>query len=189
MPTVTLAELWLPILVSAVVVFIASSVIHMVLPIHKGDYRKVDNEDQLLETMRHLGVRPGTYMFPNASSMKECGSPEHQAKMKLGPVGHMTVIPSGPMAMGRPLLQWFLWSILVGVFAAYLGTLALQAGVPFAKVFRVTGTVALLGYAFSNVTDSIWKGVPWSITFKFVFDGIVYALLTAAVFGLFWPEA
>ena len=42
---VALADLWLPILVSGVVVFVVSSVIHMLIPIHRGDYAKLPGED------------------------------------------------------------------------------------------------------------------------------------------------
>ena len=54
-------------------------------------------------------------------------------------------------------------------------------------VFRLTGTAAFLGYALTNVTNSIWKGVSWGVTAKFLFDGLVYALVTAATFGWLWP--
>ncbi len=37
---VSLMSLWIPILVSAVIVFVLSSIIHMVLPYHRTDLRK-----------------------------------------------------------------------------------------------------------------------------------------------------
>lgn len=185
---VALADLWLPILLAAVAVFIVSSVIHMVLPIHKGDYKKLPNEDAVLESMRNHGVQQGSYMFPCAGSMKEMGTPEMIEKMNKGPVGYMIVLPNGPFPIGKSLIWWFLYSIAIGVFVAYLGTLApLARGAEFMEVFRFTGTAAVLGYAMSNVVDSIWKGVAWSVTFKFVFDGLLYGLATGAVFGWMWP--
>ena len=113
---VPLADLWLPILVSAVFVFIASSLLHMVIPIHKGDYKKLPGEADLLAAMRGQNVQPGSYMFPCAGSMKEMGTPEHMEKMNQGPVGYMTVIPNGPYAMGKSLGVWFAYSLLIGVF-------------------------------------------------------------------------
>lgn len=69
-----LASLWLPILLSALFVFVASSVIHMVLPIHRGDYRKLPQEDRVLDGLRDV-VPPGQYMFPCPDSMKDMGTP------------------------------------------------------------------------------------------------------------------
>jgi hypothetical protein len=184
---VALLDLWLPILLSAVFVFIASSVLHMVIPIHKGDYGQLPNEDELLAAMRDKGVKPGSYMFPFACSMKEMASDEMLAKMNQGPMGFMTVNPNGPPAMGKSLAQWFVFSIVLSVFVAYIGTLALPAGTDYMRVFRVTGTIAVLGYGVSSVPDSIWKGVSWKVTAKFLFDGAVYGLVTAGAFGWLWP--
>ena len=185
----TLAALWLPILLSAVFVFVASSILHMLVPIHRGDFAKLPDEDQVLEALRAHGVGPGDYMFPCAGSMKEMGTPEMQAKLARGPVGNMTVIPSGPYNMGRSLLQWFLYCLLIGVFTAYVSMYALPPGTHYTMVFRVTGAAAVLGYAFASIPNSIWKGVKWSTTAKFAFDGVVYALVTAGTFGWLWPAA
>jgi hypothetical protein len=184
-----LSDLWLPILLSAVFVFIASSVIHMVIPIHKSDYSKLPGEAAILEAMRGQGLKRGGYMFPCAGSLKEMTSPEMIAKLNEGPVGFMTVYPNGPMPMGKSLTQWFLFSIVISIFAAYVGTFCLARGADYMVVFRLTGTIAFLGYGVSNVTDSIWKGVSWGVTFKFVIDGLVYGLVTAGAFGWLWPAA
>lgn len=185
---VSLTALWLPILLSAVFVFIVSSIIHMALPIHKGDFKKLPGEEKILAEMRAKAVRPGTYMFPCADSMKNCGSPEMVEKYKLGPVGFMTVIPSGAPGMGKNLVQWFVYSIVIGVFVAYLAKLGLKPGDVYMPVFRLTGTAAILGYAIGALPDSIWKGQKWSITLKFVFDGVVYGLVTGGTFGWLWPS-
>ena len=182
-----LAELWLPILLSAVMVFIVSSIMHMLLPIHRGDYGKLSGEAEILQAMRAEGVAPGTYMFPCPQSMKDMASSEMTEKYKQGPVGYMTVLPNGVPGMGRSLIQWFLYSLLISFFVGYIGTFGLHRGDDWLMVFRMTGTVAILGYALSYLPDSIWKGLKWSITLKFVFDGIVYGLVTAATFSLLWP--
>ena len=113
-----LAELWLPIVLGAVFVFVASSVIHMCLPLHKGDYGKLAGEEQVLETMRAAGVAPGTCMFPRPESMKDMATPEVIEKFKRGPVGFLTVVPSGAPGMGKNLIQWFSYSALISVFVA-----------------------------------------------------------------------
>ena len=186
---VALLDLWLPILLSAVFVFVVSSVFHMLIPIHKGDYKKLPREEAVLEGMRAQGVAPGAYMFPCAGSMKEMASPEMIEKLNRGPVGFMTVLPNGPMNMGKNLTQWFLYSLAVSIFTAYLATIVLPVGTDYMLVFRVTGTVAFMAYALGNVVDSIWKGVSWIVSLKFVFDGTVYALVTAGAFGWLWPSA
>jgi hypothetical protein len=96
-----LTSLVLPILLSAVFVFVVSSLIHMVLQIHKGDYRKLPNEDAVLDAMRSAGVQPGQFMFPCPTSMKDMGSPEMVAKYRRGPIGSLIVRPSGDIGMGR----------------------------------------------------------------------------------------
>ncbi len=184
-----LTTLWLPIVVAAVLVFVVSSIIHMCLPIHKGDYRKLPDEAGLLETLRQKGLEPGFYVFPCAPSMKEMGSPEMVEKYNRGPVGSMMIHPSGPPAIGRSLVQWFVFSIAIGVFVAYVARLALGAGAGFLPVFRLTGTVAVLGYAVSAIPDAIWKGQSWRITAKYVLDGVVYGLVTGVAFGWLWPDA
>ena len=161
---VPLTALWLPILVSAVIVFVASSIIHMVIPIHKGDYRKLPEEDKVLDALRGAGVTPGrTYHFPFCTH-KDMKSPEAVAKFKRGPVGLLTIIPSGAPAMGKYLMQWFLYCVLIGVFVAYLTGRTRRAGTEYLEVFRVAGTTAFLGYAAAQIQDSIWKGQTWGVT-------------------------
>lgn len=184
-----LTELWLPIVLSAVFVFIVSSVIHMALPIHKSDHKQMANEAAVLEAMRSNGVQPGSYMFPWAGSMKECSSPEMKEKMKQGPVGLLTVMPPGGFNMGKSLVWWFVYSLIIGVLVAYIGSHALPHGAAYLKVFQITGAAAVLGYAIGHMHDSIWKGGDWSTTAKFIVDGVIYGLVTAGTFGWLWPAA
>ncbi len=184
-----LSELWIPIVLSAVFVFVVSSVIHMVLPIHKGDYKKMKNEDAVLQSLRSGGVEPGQYMFPCAGSMKEMGSPEMVQKVQKGPVGWLTVVPPGGFNIGKSLVWWFVYCLVVGVLVAYVGWHGLEPGAAYLRVFQLTGTAAVLGYAVGYLHESIWKGGRWSTTSKFVLDGIVYGLVTAGTFGWLWPDA
>ncbi len=185
---VSLTALWIPILLSAVIVFIASSIIHMALPYHKSDYRKLPAEDKVLDAMRSESLAPGTYHFPHCADMKQLGSPEMLEKFKRGPVGLLTIMPSGPMNMGKYLGSWFIFCLLISAMTAYLTGRTVAPGAPYLAVFRVAGTAAFLGYAAAHASDSIWKGQLWSTTFKHIFDGLVYALLTAGTFGWLWPR-
>jgi len=184
-----LIELWLPILLSAVFVFIASSVIHMLLPLHKGDNKQLPGEEKVLAAMREQGVGPGDYAFPYASSMAEMGSEEMKAKYEQGPVGMMTLRPNGPPAMGGALVGWFLYSLLVSFFTAYIARLGLEPGADYLVVFQMTGATATLAYAFYSFPESIWKGVSWGTSLRYIIDGLIYGLVTAGAFGWLWPSA
>jgi hypothetical protein len=185
---VPLTSLWLPILLSTLVVFVASYVIHMVLPYHKSDYRRLPDEERATDVLRSAGVTPGpAYYFPYFA-FKEIRSAHVIEKLKRGPVGFLTVLPSGPPSMGKNLVQWFLYCIVMGVFAAYLCSRTRAAGTDYWEVFRVVGTVAFLGYGGAQAQESIWAGRSWVVTFKHIFDSIVYALLTAGIFGWLWPK-
>ena len=181
-----LVELWLPILLSAAAVFIVSALFHMVLPLHKGEYRGLSDEDGLLAALRERNVTRGEYWFPFAA-MKDMGDPDVVARYRQGPVGVITVMDNGPPAMLKGLVQWFLFSVVVSVFCAYIGSFALGVGADYMTAFRLTGTVAALAYGVSHVPDSIWKGKPWAMTRRYVFEGLVYGLVTAGVFGWLWP--
>lgn len=186
---VTIAALWLPILLSAVFVFIASSIIHMATPMHASDWQKLDDEDKLLDALRSQQAGPGMYMFPRSESMSDMCSPEMMKKFEQGPVGFLTVKPAGPPSMGASLTAWFLHTILIGAITAYVAGIGLAPGADYMTVFRLTGAVAILGYGFADVPSSIWKGQPWGVTFKFFIDGAIYGLVTAGTFGWLWPAA
>ena len=180
-----LAELWMPILVSAVAVFLVSSFFHVVLPFHWNDHAMLPGEDHLLESIRGQQVPPGEYVFPRPGSMKEMGEPAMVEKYTRGPVGFLTIVPSGPPTMGKNLVQWFGYSLLVSVFAAYVA--AFTKTESSAMVFRLTSTIAVIGYAFTHIYNSIWKAQNWGTTARFLLDGVIYGLVTGAVFGWMWP--
>ena len=184
---VSLMSLWLPILLSAVLVFVVSSLIHMVLKYHRTDFGKVPNEDQVMDALRPFGIAPGDYVIPHAGSMKAMKTPEFIEKMTKGPAAFLTVVENGPPAMGKSLVQWFVYSLVVGVFAAYVAGRALDPGADYLPVFRYVGTVAFTGYALALLQNSIWYKRNWTATLKSVFDGLLYALVTAGTFGWLWP--
>jgi hypothetical protein len=184
---VPLVELWLPILLGAVFVFLASSVVHMALPMHKKDYSPLPDEEGLQKAMRDAGVKPGAYCVPHAEDMKCMGDPEFIAKCDAGPVVFMQVLPNGLPNIGKSLIQWFLWTLGVGVFVGWLVAQAHGPGAAFGDVFTMSAVASILAYAFTNVCNSIWKGESWWTTFKFMVDGTIYGLCTAAAFAWQWP--
>jgi hypothetical protein len=183
-----LSVLWLPILLSSVIVFIVSAIIHMLTPWHKTDYPRLESEDKVMDALRPLGIPPGDYLVPCAGSMEVMKSAEFQEKLKKGPVLLMTIWPSGPTSMGRSLLFWFLYSVVVGIFAAYIAGRALPQGAHYLQVFRFAGATAFLGYSLALWQMSIWWHRAWRITIKGTIDGLIYGLLTAGVFGWLWPR-
>lgn len=184
---VPLTALWLPIVLSSIIVFVASSIMHMLLPYHQGDYRQLPEEDKLLAALRTVGLQRGLYVFPFCTH-KDMKSPAMIEKYKQGPVGMITVFPSGPPAMPKFLAQWFAYSLIISFFVAYLTGRTEAPGVHYLVVFRVAGTAAFLAYGLGNLSNGIWKGQPWGMTLKEVIDGLVYGLLTAGTFGWLWPR-
>lgn len=184
-----LVELWLPILLSAVFVFIWSSIVHMVIKWHASDCLQLDGEAEILTAIRAQNIQRGEYMFPYCADMKAMDSEEMQTKMNQGPIGFMTIMPNGQWPMGKSLLQWFLYTLLVGIFIACAAHYTLDYGSDYSVVFHFVAVVAALPYAISNIPGSIWKGMPWKSNLKFVVDGIIYALLTAGTFAWLWPAA
>jgi hypothetical protein len=182
---VPLTALWLPILLSAVIVFIASSIMHMVLPYHRSDYRKLPDEDKLLAALRAAGLTRGLYMFPHCTH-KDMKSPAIAEKQKQGPVGTMTIFPTGPINMPKYLATWFVYCLVVGFFTAYVAGRTVAPGAHYLAVFRVVGTVSFMAYGVGQLSNGIWAGQPWGVTLKHVFDGLVFALLTAGTFGWLW---
>ena len=185
---VPLTGLWLPILLAAVIVFVGSSILHMVLRYHRGDYRQLPQEETVLTSMRTAGVTRGVYMFPYVPDPKDHKKPEVQEKFRRGPVGILTVIPSGPMNMGKYLGSWFIYCLVVSFFVAYVAGRTLAPGTHYLQVFRVAGTVGFMTYGLSHISNWIWGGQPGSTTAKHVFDGLIYGLLTGGTFGWLWPR-
>jgi hypothetical protein len=186
---VPVPDLWLPILLSGVGVFIISSIIHMVLPYHKSDFAGLPDEAGIRAALKGFTLPPGEYYLPWAASNAERGSEEWQAKVNEGPNALLTILPNGVPGMGSQLVQWFLYCVVVGACAAYLAGRALGPGAHYLEVFRFVGTGAFFAYSLALLQNSIWYKRKWSSTLKSMFDGFVYALVTAGVFGWLWPGA
>lgn len=186
---VTIASLWLPIVLSAVAVFVASSIIHMFLGYHQNDYRALPDEAGIMEAFRSFDVPAGDFVMPCPPDSKAMKDPEFQKKVAEGPVAFMTVLPAGGWGMGKSLVQWFLYSVVVGVFAAYVAGRALGPEADGLPVFRFVGVTAFVGYALALSQLSIWYHRSWTSTLKTTFDGLIYAVLTAGIFASMWSWA
>jgi hypothetical protein len=184
-------SLWLQVVIAAVVVFVASALMHMVLRYHKNDYRKFPDEEALRAVLGKSDLAPGLYPTPYCSDMKQMKDPAMLAKFEKGPVAHVVVLPKGQPNMGKHLSLWFGYAFLVSFVAAYMARHALHPGgadQAFAAL-RITGAAAFTAYGLPEISSSIWKGQPWSNTFKFMIDAAVYSILTGLVFNLMWPAA
>lgn len=179
--------LWLPILLSAVLVFAVSAVIHMFLPWHKADLDDLPDEEAVRRALGPLSLPSGSYVVPKARSGADFKDPAFIQKMEEGPVLLMDVRPSGPPTMGKQFAQWFVYALVVGLFAAYVAGRALAPGAPYLEVFRFVGSAAFIGYALALWQMPIFYGKKWAWAATFTLDGFIYACLTAGVFGWLWP--
>jgi hypothetical protein len=184
---VPITSLLVPILVASVLVFVASAIVHMVLGYHNSDFAGVPDEDRLRAALGPLAIPPGEYVVPHGGGAAAMKDPAFVEKMRAGPVAMLTVIPSGPPAMGKQLGLWFVHIVVVGIFTAYVTGRALSPGAEGLQVFRFAGTVAFIAYAVADWPNSIWYRRAWSTALKNSFDGLVYALLTGAAFWWLWP--
>jgi hypothetical protein len=185
---VSLVQLWLPILLSAVFVFFASSALNMLLKFwHVPDYRGFSNEDEVGAAIRKGNAVAGMYMIPYCSS-GALKNPETQEKFKHGPVGTIFLRQPGPMSMGASLGQWLLFCLLVSFLCACLASSVLATAAPFAPVFHLVALGAFMAHALGSLPNGIWWGHPWRSVFKYMIDGLMYALIVAATFAWLWPH-
>lgn len=183
-----LHALWLPVVVGAVLVFFASSVLHMLTGWHKSDYPKLPQEDAVMAALRPLDIPAGDYLMPCPSSREEMMTPEFKAKFERGPRLMMTVFEPGPHKMGKQLATWFLYLLVIGLFSGYIAGRALPPGASYLDVFRFVGATAFLGYGAALWQNTIWYQRATLTTVKSSIDSLLYALLTAGAFGWLWPR-
>lgn len=184
-----LTQLWLPIIVSAVGVFIASSLIHMVIKWHNADYKGLANEDEVRAVLNAGKVAPGEYSIPYCPDMKDMAKPEVRKKFEDGPAAFMIVRPSGLGRMGSYLGLWFAYCLGTSLICAYVASNAFYAGAPsFGGAARLVGALAFMGYVGGYVQLGIWWNKPWTSVAKYVGDGLIFAAVTGATFGWLWPR-
>lgn len=185
--SVSLLSLWLPVLLSAAAVYIASSVIHMVLQWHRNDLRAVPDEAGVADALRPFAIPPGDYVIPHAADAKEMKSPDFAARSEAGPVAIFTVFPNRLFAMGGSLVQWFGYCLAVSGIAGFAAGVGLGPGTEFWTVFRAVSVTAFAGYAMGVFQSSIWWGRSWGFALRTAADGLIYAWITAAIFSWLWP--
>jgi hypothetical protein len=185
---VGLTALWMPIVVSAALVFIALALVHGLLGWHKGDMTAVPREAEVMDMLRGLNLPPGDYRFPFSTSVDEMKTPEWDDKMKQGPVGVMSISPSAPMNMGKMFGQWFVYSLIIAVLAAYITGRTHAPGAPYLEVFRVSSAVTFCCFVVGLWQNWIWWGQSTRFAVTNSLDGIIYALITGATFGWLWPR-
>ena len=177
-----LIALWMPIVGSTVAVWIASFVLWTIAPHHKPDYKKLPGEDEFLETVRNSGARPGMYMFPWCDWKEK--DAEAVERYKRGPNGYINIWPGAP-SMGRNMILTVVFLLVVNIFIAYVLSQVFEgrANVEYLHVFQVVGTVGIMAYCFGSILHDIWFGKPLRAMVMDFVDGVVYALLTAGIFG------
>jgi len=180
-------QLWLPILVAAVAVFIASSLIHMVFKWHNADYTRLSNEDEVRAAIRAGSAKPGLYVLPHCTDMKEIQGEQMQKKFREGPVGFLTLRKIGPPSMGGSLLQWFTFNLVVSMVTGDIALQLYHLQANPVDVSQMVGLLSFLTYAGSSVQAGIWMGKPWRAVFKDMLDGLIYAVVSGLAFWWLWP--
>lgn len=185
---VPLTTLWLPILVSAVIVFIAGNVLWMALPFwHRKDYSRAGNDQAFIDAAKPL--KSGMYIFPFIADYKTM-TPERRAELAAQPAGYMLIRNPNSFNFGATLAGYFIYTLLVSAIVAYLAGMVMGPGQPYMRVFRFVATAGMLAWAFGagHISDSLWYGKPWSVTIKTIVDGIIFGLLMGGTFGWLWPK-
>ena len=180
-----LAELWLPIVVSGVAVFFMSALNWTALPTHKTEFSGFANDDDVSDALRVSAKTPGRYVTPNLLGGAG-NTPEGKAKLERGPLAYVTIAQPGVPSMGRMMGQSLASSILIAAFVGYIAAHTLAADAPYLHVFRITGTVTFMAYAFGTVSESIWFARPWKSQLLNAFDSLLYAGIIGGVFGWLW---
>jgi len=182
-----LSSLWLAILLSAVVVFVISSLIHMFLKWHSNDYKTFSNEDAIRDVIRSGGAVPGRYVIPACKEMKDMAREAMVKKYNEGPIGHITLLPNGQPKMGKYLGMWFVLCLLVSAIAAYITMHLVPLDAAWShRAAKAVGAISFIAYGFGTLQESIWVGRPWGQSVKYLIDAALYAAGTAAVFCWQW---
>ncbi len=182
-----LLSLWLPILVSAVVVWIASAIIWMAMPHHKRDRINLPDQEAMIQFVRSHNIPPGNYVFPYCGDAAQRNSPAMKEAIERGPIGTLSLWPT-PMKMGPKMLATFLVYLAVSIFLAYLASITIEPHANHMRVFRIVGTGGILAYCFAFIPNAVWFGGYLRTIVACIIDGIFYGLITAAIFAWLWPR-
>jgi hypothetical protein len=181
-----LAQLWLPIVVSAVLVFVVSAATHMLIPARQAEWARLPAQDSIQAAVR--GAAPGLYMFPLPETVKERGTADSMARWAEGPSGWLTVVAPGPIKMGRNMALSLLMNLFVSAMAGYVAVHALGAAPPYRAVFRIVGSIGFLAYAVGPIYEAIWYWKPARSLAYSAVDALLYGLVMGGAFGWLWPR-
>lgn len=182
-----LLALWLPILLSAVAIFVVSSLIHMLFKWHESTYRKLGNEEEVRAALNAGAPGPGMYVLPHCTDMKRMQEPEMLARYTEGPVGFVTLRRAGPPSIGVPLMQWFLFTVAVAALSALITVQAIGLHAQGQQAGHMIGLISLMVYAVGGLPEGIWMARPWRSVALHALDGAIYATVTALTFMWLWP--
>ena len=185
--TISILQLWIPIIVGGLLAWVASGLIHMLIKYHNSDYNELSNEDEVMAALRAGSPSPKMYTVPFCSDMKKMNEESMQKKFADGPVAMIAVMPNGMPAMGKLMGQQIAFFIIGCFFIAYAATLALAPGADYMTVFRFVGTIGFLAFGWGTTPFSIWYGHAWSTTAKYLLDAFIYGLVVAGTFAWLWP--
>ncbi len=185
--TITLLQLWQPILLGTFLAWVASALIHMLVKYHNSDYQQLSNEHEVLSAIRNGSPALGIHTLPYCADLAEMNNPAVQEKFNKGPVAMLTVFPNGMPPMGKLMVQQISYFLFGCILIAYCATLALTPGSEYMVVFRFVSAVGFLTFGWANIPLSIWYGHPWSTTVKYLLDAMIYGLVVAGSFAWLWP--
>jgi hypothetical protein len=185
---VPITSLVLPVVLSAVAVFLVSSVLHMALPWHHKDWKRVPDEADLQEALRKSGMPPGDYMIPYPPAGGSMRDPTFKERLKAGPIATLTLRAGGMPNMGAYLGKWFLHLLVVSALCAFNAIHAVGPGGETHRVFHFIALPAFLAYSIALWQDQIWYGKSTGTVVRNTLDGLIYALVTAGVFVCLWPK-
>lgn len=182
-------QLWMPIVVSALVAWIISAIIWTAMPHRKKEWGGVTDEDDFRKAITSRKLKPGNYMFPYCEPA-EMKDEAHKNRMNTGPYGTL-YIWTHRRGMGACMGGSFVFNLVASFFIAYIAWQALtgQADTAYLKVFQITGATAFLTYTFALIPGGIWFGKPVRSMVYDAIEGLVIALMIAGVFGWLWPRA
>jgi hypothetical protein len=186
--SISLLELWLPILLASLFCWITSALFHMLIKHHNADYKKIDSEDKVADVLREANLAPGLYHLPYCADMKEMANEDMQKKFENGPIAMISVFENGMPAMGKLLIQQFLFFLVACILVAYVASFSLIPSAADMSVFRLVLVVSFLTFGWGLVPYSIWYGHPWSNCIRYLIDAIIYGLVTAVTFVWLWPQ-
>lgn len=180
-----LVGLWLPIVISTIVLFFASFIARTILPHHRAGWHKLDHEPAFMNQLQEMNIPPGSYVFPYAETRQQSSQETFLKTYAKGPRGTINIhtIPN----LGLNLFCTFIFFLITVTLIAYIAQQAFagwsdESEITFLKVFQIVGTISVLTYSSSTILSSISSKRPFLME---VIDGIAYGLIVGVIFASF----